>query len=116
MLANRAAKGLSLRSFSARRFASSDAKVVVVGAGQYRFCSPDPIHATLTWLNHIGAAGLTAVNQLHKSLRKSGKTLSKEDIVIVDPAEYHYYQPGWWVITYALNLTDHGLGRLSALV
>jgi hypothetical protein len=42
-----------------------------------------------------GAGGLTAVNQLHKSLKKNGKTLTREDIVIVDPAEYHYYQPGW---------------------
>ncbi|KIM29111.1 hypothetical protein M408DRAFT_329118 [Serendipita vermifera MAFF 305830] len=77
MLATRTAKTVSLRSISTRRFASSDAKVVVVGAG---------------------AAGLTAVNQLHKSLRKSGKTLAKEDIVIVDPAEYHYYQPGWTLV------------------
>lgn len=42
-----------------------------------------------------GAGGLTAVTQLHKSLKKHGKTLAKEDIVIIDPAEYHYYQPGW---------------------
>jgi NADH dehydrogenase FAD-containing subunit len=42
-----------------------------------------------------GAAGLTAVSQLHKSLLKHGKTFAKEDIVIVDPAQYHYYQPGW---------------------
>ncbi|KAG8857150.1 hypothetical protein FRB91_011695 [Serendipita sp. 411] len=74
MLANRAARPSVLRSFSSRRLASTDAKVVVVGAG---------------------TAGLTAASQLQRALAKNRKTLAKEDFVIIDPAEYHYYQPGW---------------------
>jgi sulfide:quinone oxidoreductase len=92
MLVNCAAKGLLLRSFSTRRFASSDAKVVIIGAGQYILIEAMHFHCNVVF---AGAGGLTAANQLHKSLKRSGKTLSKEDIVIVDPAEYHYYQPGW---------------------
>jgi sulfide:quinone oxidoreductase len=42
-----------------------------------------------------GSGGLTAVTQLQNTLKKQGRTFAKEDIVIVDPAEYHYYQPGW---------------------
>ncbi|KAG8838791.1 hypothetical protein FRC18_002857 [Serendipita sp. 400] len=77
MLANRAARTPALRSFSSRRLASTDAKVVVVGAG---------------------TAGLTAASQLQKALAKNRKTLAKEDFVIIDPAEYHYYQPGWTLV------------------
>ncbi|KAG9057799.1 hypothetical protein FS842_003874 [Serendipita sp. 407] len=77
MLANRAARTPALRSFSSRRLASTDAKVVVVGAG---------------------TAGLTAASQLQRALAKNRKTLAKEDFVIIDPAEYHYYQPGWTLV------------------
>lgn len=44
-----------------------------------------------------GAGGLAAVSQVYNSLKKHGKSLAKEDILIVDPAQYHYYQPGWYV-------------------
>lgn len=77
MLTASIAKRALSRSFSSSRFASSDAKVVVVGAG---------------------AGGLSAITQLQKSLKKQGKVLAKEDIVIIDPAEYHYYQPGWTLV------------------
>jgi hypothetical protein len=96
MLLKPAARNLALRLFSAKRFASSDAKVVVVGAGKPWFLAPQStLHRVVINPLTLGAAGLTVVSQLHNSLRKHGKTFAKEDIVIVDPAQYHYYQPGW---------------------
>lgn len=93
MLLNPVVRNLALRSFSAQRSASSDAKVVVVGAGE---ASCSALHrVVINLLVASGAGGLTAVSQLHNSLRKHRKTFAKEDIVIVDPAQYHYYQPGW---------------------
>ncbi|KAK4136092.1 Sulfide:quinone oxidoreductase [Trichocladium antarcticum] len=40
-----------------------------------------------------GAAGLTISHQL----LRTGK-FSQDDIAVVDPAEYHHYQPGWTLV------------------
>jgi hypothetical protein len=37
---------------------------------------------------------------------KFSKTLSNHSIVIIEPAKYHYYQPGW---TVWLSIIDHQL-------
>lgn len=40
-----------------------------------------------------GSAGLTISNQLLRS-----GNFSSEDIALVDPAEWHHYQPGWTLV------------------
>ncbi len=45
-----------------------------------------------------GTGGLNTVSHL---LRKK---ISPKDIKIIDPSEYHYYQPGWTMV--GNNLTD----------
>jgi NADH dehydrogenase FAD-containing subunit len=36
-----------------------------------------------------------AANQIYNRFKAAGKALNAGDIAIIDPAEYHYYQPGW---------------------
>lgn len=67
---------------SGLRFASSAAekdkyKVVVVGGG---------------------AGGLTVAHQIYDRFKAAGKPLNEGDVVIVDGADYHYYQPGWTLV------------------
>ena len=67
-----ARKATSARSFATVNTASRSHKIVVVGAG---------------------AAGSSISHQL----LRTGK-FQADDIAVVDPAEYHHYQPGWTLV------------------
>ncbi|KAF8507244.1 hypothetical protein JB92DRAFT_2961374 [Gautieria morchelliformis] len=45
-----------------------------------------------------GTGGLTVANQIFNRFKKSGKPLQGGDIMILDNAYYHYYQPGWTLV------------------
>ncbi|KAF8520228.1 FAD/NAD(P)-binding domain-containing protein [Hysterangium stoloniferum] len=45
-----------------------------------------------------GTGGLTAANQIYNRFAKAGKSLGEGDVVILDSAHYHYYQPGWTLV------------------
>ncbi|KAF8448000.1 hypothetical protein L210DRAFT_3441698 [Boletus edulis BED1] len=63
------------------RFASSAAKdkfkVVIIGGG---------------------AGGLSVANQIYNRFLAAGKRLNHGDIVVLDEAQFHYYQPGWTLV------------------
>lgn len=48
-----------------------------------------------------GTAGITVAAQL---LRKNNKL--KGDIAIIDPADYHYYQPLWTLVGAGVSKLD----------
>ncbi|WFD36866.1 eukaryotic sulfide quinone oxidoreductase [Malassezia cuniculi] len=58
-----------------------------------------------------GSAGLSVSAQL---LRKG--TFAKDDIAIVDPAEYHHYQPGWTLVGGGLKTREELRRPLASLV
>jgi eukaryotic sulfide quinone oxidoreductase len=39
-----------------------------------------------------GSGGLSVAHQISDRFKKAGQPLNKDDIAIVDAAEYHYYQ------------------------
>lgn len=45
-----------------------------------------------------GSAGLSVANQLYDRFRVGGSPLQPDDIAICDSNDYHYYQPGWYVV------------------
>lgn len=51
-----------------------------------------------------GSGGLTVANQIYNRFKAAGKPLNAGDVVVLDAADYHYYQPGW-------TLVGAGLGR-----
>lgn len=55
-----------------------------------------------------GTAGLGAAQQILGLLKSSGKSYSAGDIAIVEPNEWHHYQPGW-------TLVGSGLKRKAEL-
>ncbi|KZS99294.1 FAD/NAD-binding domain-containing protein [Sistotremastrum niveocremeum HHB9708] len=73
------------------RYASTDVrdkvKVLVVGAG---------------------SGGLSVANQIYNRFASAGQKLSDGDVAIIDPAEFHHYQPGW-------TLVGSGLKNKTAL-
>ncbi|KAJ3526358.1 hypothetical protein NM688_g8271 [Phlebia brevispora] len=46
----------------------------------------------------LGAGGLTVASQIYHRFRAAGKPLKEDDIVVLDAADYHYYQPGWTLV------------------
>ncbi|KAI0093623.1 FAD/NAD(P)-binding domain-containing protein [Irpex rosettiformis] len=84
MLASRAASLLKAKAplASSSRWASTSAtkdkyKIIVIGAG---------------------TAGLNVACQIRDRFWWGGKALGKDDIAIVDAADFHYYQPGWTLV------------------
>ncbi|KAF8842857.1 hypothetical protein BDN67DRAFT_898567, partial [Paxillus ammoniavirescens] len=45
-----------------------------------------------------GSGGLTVAHQIYDHFKAAGKPLNSGDIVVLDAAEYHYYQPGWTLV------------------
>ena len=43
-------------------------------------------------MRYAGAGGLTVANQIYDRFKAAGKPLNEGDIVVVDGADYHYYQ------------------------
>ncbi|GJE95100.1 NAD(P)/FAD-dependent oxidoreductase [Phanerochaete sordida] len=102
MLAARATNALlkSKAGLSSLRFASTAAekdkyKIVVVGAG---------------------AGGLTVANQIYDRFKAAGKPLNEGDIVVVDGADYHYYQPGWTLVSSGLMRKEETRKNVSDLI
>jgi NADPH-dependent 2,4-dienoyl-CoA reductase/sulfur reductase-like enzyme len=58
-----------------------------------------------------GSAGLSASHQL----LRSGK-FTKDDIAVVDPAEWHHYQPGWTLVGGGLKKKENLRKPLAGLV
>jgi sulfide:quinone oxidoreductase len=58
-----------------------------------------------------GSAGLAISHQL----LHSGK-FSQDDIAVVDPAEWHHYQPGWTLVAGGLKTKEELRRRLETLV
>jgi len=58
-----------------------------------------------------GSAGLTISHQL----LRSGK-FTQDDIAVVDPAEWHHYQPGWTLVGGGLKTKDELRRPLQSLV
>ncbi|EKM55392.1 uncharacterized protein PHACADRAFT_120746 [Phanerochaete carnosa HHB-10118-sp] len=82
------------------RFASTAAekdkyKIVVVGAG---------------------SGGLTVANQIFYRFKAAGKPLNEGDIVVVDGADSHYYQPGWTLVSSGLLRKEDTRKDLSGLI
>lgn len=43
-----------------------------------------------------------AATQIYNRFKAAGKALNAGDVAIIDPAEYHYYQPGWTLVASGL--------------
>ena len=76
---------------------------------------PNPVSATYPShkivLVGAGSAGLSISHQL----LKTGK-FGLEDIAIIDPAEWHHYQPGWTLVGAGLKTKQELRRRLPALI
>jgi len=64
----------------------------------------------------IGTGGLAAANQIYNRFKAVGKALNAGDIAIIDPAEYHYYQPGWTLVASGLKDKSKTRRHLSSLI
>ena len=64
----------------------------------------------------IGTGGLAAANQIYNRFKAAGKALNAGDIAIIDPAEYHYYQPGWTLVASGLKDKSKTRRPLSPLI
>ena len=64
----------------------------------------------------IGTGGLVAANQIYNRFKAAGKALNTDDIAIIDPAEYHYYQPGWTLVASGLTNKTKTRRPVSSLI
>lgn len=58
-----------------------------------------------------GTAGLAIVHQLLRSGR-----FSQDDLAVIDPAEWHHYQPGWTLVGGGLKTREELRTRLASLL
>jgi sulfide:quinone oxidoreductase len=63
-----------------------------------------------------GTGGLAAANQIYGRFKAAGKALNAGDIAIIDPAEYHYYQPGWTLVASGLKGKSKTRRPISSLI
>ena len=54
-----------------------------------------------------GAGGLSVANQIYRRFKASGLALKEADIVILDAAEYHYYQVSARDCTHIFSQNSH---------
>lgn len=57
-----------------------------------------------------------AANQIYNRFKAAGKTLNAGDVAIIDPAEYHYYQPGWTLVASGLTKKAKTRRPVSSLI
>lgn len=101
---------LSIRSIASRSIRTANSRSV-----GYATISEDK-HRYKVVVVGAGTGGLVAANQIYHRFKSSGKALNAGDILIIDPAEYHYYQPGWTLV--ATGLTNKAKTRrpVSSLI
>ncbi|TFK29903.1 sulfide-quinone oxidoreductase [Coprinopsis marcescibilis] len=63
-----------------------------------------------------GSAGLSVANQVYDRFKSEGKSLNKDDIAVVDAADYHYYQPGWTLVGAGLKPKTDFRRPLASLI
>ncbi|KIY62098.1 FAD/NAD(P)-binding domain-containing protein [Cylindrobasidium torrendii FP15055 ss-10] len=63
-----------------------------------------------------GSGGLSVANQIYNRFKSEGKALNDGDIALVDPAEFHYYQPGWTLVGSGLAKKQEHRRRLESLI
>jgi sulfide:quinone oxidoreductase len=63
-----------------------------------------------------GSGGLSVAHQISDRFKKAGQPLNKDDIAIVDAAEYHYYQPGWTLVGAGLRPKSDFRRSLDSLI
>lgn len=84
-------------------------------AGIRRFATVSPVASTSQEHKVVviggGSAGLTVSHQL----LRSGK-FTQDDIAIVDPAEWHHYQPGWTLVSGGLKKKEDLRRPLKSLI
>jgi NADPH-dependent 2,4-dienoyl-CoA reductase/sulfur reductase-like enzyme len=57
-----------------------------------------------------------AANQIYNRFKAAGKALNAGDIAIIDPAEHHYYQPGWTLVASGLTSKAKTRRPMSSLI
>ncbi|EGN93221.1 hypothetical protein SERLA73DRAFT_115948 [Serpula lacrymans var. lacrymans S7.3] len=63
-----------------------------------------------------GSGGLNIANQIYDRFKAAGKQLNKGDVLVLDAAEYHYYQPGWTLVGAGLRPKTDFRRSLASLV
>ncbi|KAJ7046741.1 sulfide-quinone oxidoreductase [Mycena alexandri] len=63
-----------------------------------------------------GSGGLSVANQIYNRFRAAGKPLNPRDVAIIDPADNHYYQPGWTLVGAGLKKKTEFVKPLASLV
>ncbi|KAF7338328.1 Pyr-redox-2 domain-containing protein [Mycena venus] len=63
-----------------------------------------------------GSGGLSVANQIYNRFKAAGKALNPGDVAIVDPADNHYYQPGWTLVGAGLKKKTEFVKPLASLI
>ncbi|KAJ3479192.1 hypothetical protein NLI96_g9234 [Meripilus lineatus] len=63
-----------------------------------------------------GSGGLTVANQIYNRFKSAGKALKEGDVAVIDPAEFHYYQPGWTLVGAGLKEKASTRRPLASLI
>lgn len=63
-----------------------------------------------------GSGGLTIANQIYRRFKAANQSLNSGDIVVLDAAQYHDYQPGWTLVGAGLRPKSDFRQPLSSLL
>ncbi|KAJ6502589.1 FAD/NAD(P)-binding domain-containing protein [Mycena sanguinolenta] len=63
-----------------------------------------------------GSGGLSVAHQIYNRFRSAGKPLNPGDVGIIDPADNHYYQPGWTLVGAGLKKKTELVKPLASLI